>query len=172
VRGRKPRPTRLKVIEGNPGKRPLNPHEPKPRSAIPTCPAHLNPSAKAEWKRLAHQLYNLGVLSHLDRAALAAYCQSYGRWVEAERKLAGTPAIIKMPSGYLQQNPWLTIATKQLELMHRYASDLGLSPAARPRLSAVVSGLNSRGGTDAFGRRPKPWEFTETEDDSVEKFFR
>jgi hypothetical protein len=48
---------------------------------------------------------------------LAGYCQAYGRGVEAERKLKETPALLKMPSGYIQQNPWLTISNKPLELM-------------------------------------------------------
>ena len=109
MRGRKPKPTKLKLIEGNPGKRPMNPREPRPALRVPTCPAHLCPSAKAEWKRLAGQLYVLGILSDLDRSAMAAYCHAYGRWVEAERKLKETPTLIKLPSGYLQQNPWLAI---------------------------------------------------------------
>ena len=138
MKGRRPKPTHLKVICGNPGKRPLNIHEPKPAAAMPTCPAHLNPSAKAEWKRLARQLYHLGTLSSLDRATLAGYCQTYGRWVESEKKLKETPAILKMPSGYLQQNPWLTIATRQLELMHRYMVELGLTPAARSKVQASI----------------------------------
>ncbi len=95
MRGRRPKPTGLKVISGNPGKRPLNQHEPQPQLAIPTCPAHLTPSAKAEWKRLACELQALGILSHLDRAVLAAYCQAYGRWVGAERKLKETPVLLK-----------------------------------------------------------------------------
>jgi phage terminase small subunit len=33
-----------------------------------------------------------------------------------------------MPFGYFQQNPWLTIASKQLELMHKFLSEFGLSP--------------------------------------------
>jgi P27 family predicted phage terminase small subunit len=89
----------------------------------------------------------LRILTDLDRAALAAYCQAYGRWVEAERKLQETPLLLKMPSGYVQQNPRLTIANKQLELMHKYLSDFGLSPVSRSRVSV----------TPAFG--PKPWEF-------------
>ncbi len=107
MRGRKPKPTRLKLIEGNPGKRPLNPSEPRPALIIPTCPSHLNPSAKAEWKRLAHEMHALGIISNLDRGALAAYCQAYGRWVEAERKLKETPALLKLPNGTVQANPWL-----------------------------------------------------------------
>lgn len=138
MRGRPPKPTQLKLICGNPGKRRSNSHEPRPEPSIPTCPAHLSPTAKAEWKRLARQLYHLGILSQLDRATLAGYCQAYGRWVEAEKKLKETPAILKMPSGYLQQNPWLTIATKQLELMHRYMTEIGLTPAARSRVNATT----------------------------------
>jgi P27 family predicted phage terminase small subunit len=135
MRGRKPTPTYLKLLNGNPGKRRLNPNEPKPRNRTPTCPSHLCPPAKAEWKRLAAQLTILQILTELDRGALAAYCQSYGRWVEAERKLHETPMLIKLPSGYVQQNPWLTIANKQLELMHKYLTEFGLSPATRSRVS-------------------------------------
>jgi P27 family predicted phage terminase small subunit len=144
MRGRKPTPTALKLITGS---RPLNRHEPKPASSLPTCPAHLSPSAKAEWKRLAREMHRLGIVSQLDRAALAAYCQAYGRWVEAERKLKDTPALIKLPSGYIQPSPWLGIANKQLELMHRYMGELGLSPVSRSRVHKLPS----------LG--PKPWEF-------------
>lgn len=136
MRGRKPVPTALRLVAGNPGKRPFNQREPKPRIAIPTCPAHLCPSAKAEWKRLVHMLHALGVISELDRAALAAYCQAYGRWVEAERRLKETPALLRTPAGYVQPSPWLGIANKNLELMHKFMSELGLSPVSRSRVTA------------------------------------
>src|SRR5205823_7916571 len=110
--GRKPKPSQLKQLAGNPGRRKPNQREPRPQPDLPTCPAHLLPTAKAEWKRLGRELYDLGVLTRLDRAALAGYCQAYGRLVEAEKKLQETPDILKMPSGYIQANPWLTIATK------------------------------------------------------------
>ena len=145
--GRKPKPTRLKLIEGNPGKRPITTREPKPALNVPTCPAHLNPSAKAEWKRLARQLHVLGMLTDLDRAALAAYCQAYGRWAEAERAMKDTPLLIKLPSGYIQPSPWLGIANKQLELMQKFMAELGLSPASRSRASTYPT------------LTPKPWEF-------------
>jgi P27 family predicted phage terminase small subunit len=145
MRGRKPKPTRLKLITGNPGKRPINAREPKPTVTAPTCPAHLNPSAKAEWKRLARQLHVLGMLTDLDRAALAAYCQAYGRWAEAERKLKDTPMLLKLPSGIIQQSPWLAIANKQVELMAKFMSELGLSPVSRTRVDVKPMG-------------PKPWE--------------
>jgi P27 family predicted phage terminase small subunit len=151
MRGRRPKPTALKLRDGNPGGRALNRLEPKPLISAPTCPAHLSPSAKAEWKRLARQLECLGIISQLDRAALAGYCQAYGRWVEAERKLKETPLLLKTPAGYIQPSPWLAIANKQLELMHRFMGELGLSPASRSRVAAFRS------------LTPKPWEFVGAE---------
>jgi P27 family predicted phage terminase small subunit len=101
---------------------------------LPSCPPHLNQAAAAEWRRLAKTLQRAGVLTTFDRAALAAYCQAWGRWVEAEERLKETPPLVKTPSGYIQQSPWLTIAHKQLELMGRYMVELGLTPAARSRV--------------------------------------
>ena len=82
----------------------------------------------------------MGVLTTIDRAALAAYCQAYARWVEAEQRLRETPPLVKTPSGYVQQSPWLAIANKQLELMGRYMTELGMTPASRSR----VAGLDPR----------------------------
>lgn len=86
-----------------------------------------------------------GLLTIADRAALAAYCQSWARWFEAEEQLQKTPPLLKTPSGYVQQSPWLSIANKQLELMGRYMSELGLTPSARTRLAGDCdSAVNDR----------------------------
>lgn len=105
MRGRKPKPTHLKLPEGIPGRRPINGDEPKPPSDLPTCPAHLSATAKAEWKRLARDPNRIGLLTTVDRGALAAYCQSWGRWVEAERKLKETPPLLKTSAGYIEVSP-------------------------------------------------------------------
>ncbi|MDB5506403.1 MAG: Terminase [Devosia sp.] len=80
MRGRKPRPNTLNVIDGGIGRRVAG----KPRP--PTCPSHLNPSAKTEWKRLAPSLFPRGIIGEADRASLVAYCQAYGRWVGSGTK--------------------------------------------------------------------------------------
>ena len=113
---------------------------PQPPDALPRCPDHLSHAAKKEWRRLATPLWRMGVLTVADRAALAAYCQAWGRWVEAEEKIAGTPPLIKSPSGHVQQSPWISIANKQLELMARYMRELGLTPAARMKLAVPGGG--------------------------------
>lgn len=106
-----------------------------PMGAQPRCPAHLGEVARKEWRRLATPLHEAGILTLADRAALAAYCQAWARWVEAEEKLAATPVLLKTPNGHVQQSPWLTVANKQMELMNRYMSELGLTPVARTRLA-------------------------------------
>ena len=70
MRGRKPKPTRLKVITGNPGKRPLNLDEPMPEPIVPDFPPELSPAAQIEWHRLAGELGKLRVLTNLDRGRL------------------------------------------------------------------------------------------------------
>lgn len=137
MRGRKPRP---KAVG----------RERSAFGALPRCPPHLNEVARKEWRRLASPLHAVGVLTVADRAALAAYCQSYARWVEAEEKLAQTPALLKTPSGYVQQSPWLSVANKQLEVMGRYMSELGLTPVARVRLDICQESSADRVTTIEF----------------------
>jgi phage terminase small subunit len=89
MRGRRPKPTPLKVLTGNPGKRPLNKNEPRPDVLIPECPPELGPVARREWDRVVGDLAALRLLTNLDRAALAAYCGAYALWAEATEAIHG-----------------------------------------------------------------------------------
>jgi P27 family predicted phage terminase small subunit len=128
----------LKLVRGNPGKRRLNP-EP-----LPQLPAELEPppilleEAKAEWKRVGPELLRLGLLTVLDLAAFGAYCQAYGRWLEAERALvaAGT-LVVKTARGGERVNPLLRIATEAMGDMLKFGSEFGMTPASRTRLGSV-----------------------------------
>lgn len=135
MRGRRPKPTRLKVLTGNPGKRPLNEDEPRPVPVIPECPLELGPVAKQEWERLAGELGNLQLLTTLDRAALAAYCNAYGLWIEAIEAIQKYGTMVKSPSGYPIQSPYVSIANRQAEIMMRIASEFGFTPASRSRIA-------------------------------------
>ena len=138
MRGRKPKPTRLKVIAGNPGKRPLNKNEPKPMTNTPDCPPELSPAAQQEWKRLVSELSALNMLTNLDRVALATYCEAYALWVEAISAIRKYGTMVKSPSGYPMQSPYLAIANKQAEIMMRIASEFGLTPASRSRIAVPI----------------------------------
>lgn len=134
IRGRPPKPTALKVLNGNPGKRPLNKLEPKPKPLLPKCPTWLDPVAKKEWRRVVPELERIGMLTCVDGAALEGYCQSYGRWVAAEQFIQKHGMVFKTPSGYLQQVPQVSIAQKYLQLVKAFCSEFGLTPCARTRI--------------------------------------
>ena len=135
-KGRKPKPTAMKQLEGNPGKRKLNSNEPQPERTAPECPDWLSEEAKAEWHRLADVMEAMGILTEIDMAAFAGYCQSYARWKEAEEFITRHGAIVKTPSGYWQQVPQVSIAQQYLKDMHKFAEQFGLTPASRSRIVA------------------------------------
>ena len=138
MRGRRPKPTRLKLLTGNPGKRPLNEREPEPEPSVPDCPPELGPVARREWDRLVGELGKLRILTNLDRAALASYCGAYALWAEAMEQIQKYGSMVKSPSGYPQQSPYLAIANRQAEIMMRIASEFGFTPASRGRLSTPL----------------------------------
>jgi P27 family predicted phage terminase small subunit len=147
--GRKPKPTALKIIEGNPGKRKLPDLEPRFDPSQPSPPPFLNDDAKVEWGRVSSLLYDAGVLTDIDRAALAAYCQAYGVWAQAERQIAklqqsGDLAglMMKTKDGNYIQQPLLGIANKARADMIKFASEFGMTPSSRVRVE--TSGANKR----------------------------
>ena len=143
TRGRKPKPTALKVLEGNPGKRRLTGREPVPPKATLKCPAWLLPEAKKEWKRLAPALEAMGVLTMADLTAFEGYCQAYARWKEAEAFITQHGSIFQTPSGYVQQVPQVSIAQQNLKIMQSFCSEFGLTPATRAR---IIAGGGSEDG--------------------------
>ena len=147
-RGRKPKPTFLRVLHGNRENRPLNKYEPKPAAFKPLEPPEiLQGDARAEWYRVAEETYNLNLLTILDVQVLAAYCQSYGRWVTAERMIAKIASLdpqsngllIKNANGNAMPNPLIFVAINAARDMVKYAAEFGFTPAARTRIAVEQS---------------------------------
>ena len=142
--GRKPKPTHLKLVTGNPGKRKLNTAEAKPKKALPPPPDALDDFAKHEWTRTAADLNKLGLLTTLDHAALAAYCQAYSTFVQARAAIKRMAALdpvthglmIKTSNGNAIQNPLVGTANKAANDMVRFAAEFGMTPSARSRIAA------------------------------------
>ena len=149
TRGRKPKPTAIKLLEGNPGKRPLNEYEPVPPKSEIKCPAWLEPEAKKEWKRLAPALESMGILTPVDISAFAGYCQAYARWKEAEEFISKHGSIFQTPSGYVQQVPQVSIAQQNLKIMQSFCSEFGLTPATRSRI-ITNNGESTDSGDDVM----------------------
>jgi P27 family predicted phage terminase small subunit len=150
--GRRPKPTALKLLDGNPGHRALNRNEPQP-GGIPSCPRHLDAVAKSEWKRISRELIATGLLTSVDRAALAAYCAAWSRWVNAETSIEKFGAVIKSPkSGYPIQNPYIGIANTAIDQMRRFMIEFGMTPASRSRIHVNSDTGNTDDAFDNFMR--------------------
>jgi P27 family predicted phage terminase small subunit len=162
TRGRKPTPTHLKLVNGNPGKRAINKREAKPPLAEPTPPPHLSDDAKVEWGRVMAHLLRCGLMSEIDRAGLAAYCQAYGRWVQAERALDAAGKVDPMKTGGLLttttngnivQSALVGIANTALALMMKAAAEFGMTPSSRSRINVEPNDDQAQAtGTDRFFR--------------------
>ena len=138
LRGPIPKPTVLEIAEGFPGKRPVNRREPQPRVRIPKCPAHLDQSAREEWRHLIPILKRMRVLTEADGMTLANLCQSYSTMVKAQEKLNEMGILYKSPSGYIMQSPLLSVVNQCVEPITKLSREFGLTPASRSRLTALT----------------------------------
>jgi len=130
-----PTPTALKILRGNPGHRPLTPDEPQPASPLQDPPDYLDSIALDEWERVYPELHRLGLLTLVDRTALAAYCVKYSEWRQALKEIEAHGRTITTPNGLLQTSPHVTQARDALSEMMRIAKEFGFTPASRARLS-------------------------------------
>jgi P27 family predicted phage terminase small subunit len=105
--------------------------EPTSVAPIIECPPELGAAARQEWDRIVADITATGVVCTLDRAALAVYCQAYSIWSEAVENLKRFGTVIKSPSGYPVQSPYLSIANQQVDIMLRIAAQFGFTPASR-----------------------------------------
>ena len=163
-RGPKPLPANVLALRG--GTTYLQKRESegaiKPEIEIPGCPRHLLKEARKEWKRIGTELELLGLVSRIDRTALALYCQEYAWWVwheeallrdinlvaekrathEADPANTSTPWIggdgfmLPTPNGNWTYNPHWVARNKHALLVERFLTNFGMSPSARGRVTA------------------------------------
>jgi P27 family predicted phage terminase small subunit len=155
-RGPRPQPTKLKLLRGNPGRRRLNAREPQPEAVAPDAPEQLNEEARREWARVVGELEANGLITRLDRAALAGYCMAWSHWIDAEVKLREFGAVLKSPTkGFPILSPYWTIANTALKQMRDLLSEFGMSPASRTRVEAVDRTPEADTLTAFLAERPK-----------------
>ena len=89
-----------------------------------------------EWGRISRELHKLGLLTEIDRPALEAYCQAYGRWAEVSRLMKAPEFswIITTPKGAQIQNPLVGVANTSVEIMRKFLAEFGMTPSSRSRV--------------------------------------
>lgn len=144
--GPAPKPTVLKLIEGNRGKRALPRNEPKPRGNLKaTKPPAQFTEAQAEVWRYTLESCPPGLLVHLDRDLLVAWCQAselHARSCRLQnerdakaRAEGGEELLAKVRGGYMM-SPYIPIINRQAVLLLQLSNALGFSPSARTRINA------------------------------------
>ncbi len=143
MKGRKPLPTKLKLLMGNPGKQKLPKGEPNPDSHIPYPPGCLNNYALEEWDRITPVLLTLGLISDLTVPAVIAYCDAYSDWRTATEELnkvrdknSAVSTLIQITkNGNVIPNQLKLVAKAARSDMVRFASEFGGTEIAKIRLA-------------------------------------
>lgn len=145
--GRKAKPTHLKELEGNRGRRPLNTLEPIVVGDLCAPPPWLAPDAQLIWAQVIAEA-PAGLLKSLDSAVLVKWCVAYARFQRAYLKQeelnkgATLPDLTKSPKGHALQSPYVGIMNRASEIMIKTASELGFTPASRSRLNVTPHSPN------------------------------
>ena len=138
ARGPAGKPTALKMLEGNPGRREINKNEPKydltEHGEKP--PAWLGPYGKKEWERVLPLLKRNGLVTDADFMALCAYCQNVDTWIHAEKLKRADGLISTTSNGTEVQHPAVGIANTAMANILKFGREFGLTPASRANVSA------------------------------------
>lgn len=135
MKGRKPKPSYLRVLDGNAGRRPENPDEPKPVGDLEeqAPPSWLSDEQKTGW-RYAMEHAPRGLLKKLDRGTLTVWVVAESIHADAAQQVARLGSLLKSKGGVPYQNPYLSIANKQASIMMKAAAEMGFTPSSRSRV--------------------------------------
>ncbi|PIE65383.1 MAG: phage terminase small subunit P27 family [Desulfobacterales bacterium] len=142
--GRKPLPDNIKQLKGTLQKCRQNKNPVKISARMLEPPDSLDAAGVQEWNRVAPILFDLGLLTEIDKVALEAYCNSYARWLEAEKNVKEEGMVIKAANGIEMQNPYLTVAQKCIKEMQSWLAEFGMTPGCRSKVSTAPRGNNSK----------------------------
>lgn len=136
MRGRKPKPAALRLIEGNREHRPILP-EPKPSPDKPRCPKYLKGEARKAFRLIAGELGRMNLLHRSDTYVIVALAIAAGNLADSRRRWQEEGAKMTVEIGEGKpgiQNPLLGIMHRSIDKISRLSAQLGLDPTARARL--------------------------------------
>ena len=155
--GRPPQPTALKILRGNPGRRPIKQDEPSFGLKLHPAPKHLDATAKRKYSEIGNLLLSKGVVTEADAGILALYAQSWSLWVSAslevdaeEKRQAQVEdlwdtqehddfeqlekRLRRLERRALSTSPAVQQRHQERLNIDRYGGQLGLSPVMRAKL--------------------------------------
>ena len=140
MKGRKPKPTSLKLISMSHNIRKDSCGEPRPEGELCAPPEDLSEKQKVLWQHAIEHAPR-GLLRHLDAQMLAIWVIAADMHHEAMLQVQKYGMVVKSPTqGIPVQSPYLPIINRQAEIMLRAASELGFSPTSRSRITLTDAG--------------------------------
>lgn len=138
-RGPAPTPAKLKLLRGNPGRRPVA-VGPEPAEGLPVVRDGMSDEARVVWDRMIADFGATGVLTGVDADVLRVYCEAVVRYERAAQLLEQSGPLVKgARSGELVKNPLHQVVRDNADLVRMFARELGFTPSARSALSDVKS---------------------------------
>ncbi len=144
MKGRKPKPTGWKILDGNPGKKKIKKNEPQFTPEVPRCPKCLPVDARREWRRVVKELQAANLLQRVDRAALVGYCVAWAKFLAATRKIEEHGYIDHTSNGNVIQSAWTSIQSKAMEQIIKFSAEFGFTPSARTRIDGIKEPKKSK----------------------------
>lgn len=147
MRGRKPTPTVIRLLTGNPGKRRVNTDEPASGELATACPVELSadPEARAEWARTVAPAITAGQITASDRVFAIAHCELWATWRSQLADAARHPHVVSVGKNkYPAPNPARVMANKTMLLLAKVDAELGFTPTSRSRVTATGRGNKSK----------------------------
>lgn len=139
--GQNRKPTIMKAIQGTLRADRLMPNEPQPNIVTipPPMPDGLNDYAQKEWEKMTLELTEIGMLTNVDLAQLAAYCNEMGNYWECEKarkkvKAEDESEESKEEAALFYKN-YFDMAQRHLKAAKDLAIQFGFTPASRTRIS-------------------------------------
>jgi len=159
AKGRKPTPSHLRLVQGNPGKRPINDAEPKSRRERPSAPSHISDLAREVWGQAVLILDEMGILTRADTFAIEMLCEamadhrSAGQTIKAcaiqhrEAVAIGNDTDFSADGRYYRtinqaggvmwrSHPAVALRSDADRRIRAWCAEFGLSPSARTRIEA------------------------------------
>lgn len=150
MKGRKPKPWQTQINEGDPRKRGVRKlqerlaQEPRAESGYPGCPDHLTGLARDAWEFLVDQITIMGIDKRPDALMLEGAAVNYARAVQADEQITREGITVQETSiaedGEVvvlktKANPAVAVSNAAWRQLRAFASEFGLSPVSRTRLS-------------------------------------
>lgn len=162
MRGRKPKPTAKKKLEGNPGKRKLNKREPKPKISADmqadapivagvVYKADLQAACKDFGEKYFPQLKALELLTDLDMAAFELMSVHYATAWAAASIVERDGLLLIDKFGQAHKHPALQVMRDNSAQFRAFAAEFGMTPSARSRIQMPLPDEPSQLEMELFG---------------------